>query len=272
MAQMNFSYRSMVANQLSSASSMNRLSSGLRINSAADDAAGLAVSERMRGQIRGLDMAYQNTHNGLQLANTAEGNLSSSSDIIVRMRELAVRASDGTMGDAERGFLNDEMTQLRGELDRISGSANYNGINLLDGSLSAGSAMRFQVGAQGESDQRIEMSIGNMSSRGLGLENINLSTIDGANSALAAIDRASEMISDQRGSIGAVQNRLEHTMNNIGVSTENLASSESRIRDLDMAFEAMRRTQSSIMNQTSQAMMSQAMNLSRGHMMGLLMR
>lgn len=273
MANYSNAYRYLYVNRSQATQSLNKLSSGYRINSAADNAAGLAVSEKMRGQIGGLSKASQNAQNAVSLVQTAEGGLDSSSSILTRMKELAVQSANGTYTDADRAQINKEMTSLKSELDHISGSINYNGIKLLDGSLggNASDGITFQVGANGSADQRIGVSIGNMSASALGLGDLDISTVEGANKALEAIDSAVDSVSGQRSVLGATQNRLEHTINNLDVSTENLTKSESRIRDVDMALEIMNYTQRNLMTQASQAMLAQGMNLSRQNMLSMLL-
>ena len=260
------SARNFSVNNQAAASSLNKLSSGSRINSAGDDAAGLAISENMRGQIGGISKALQNAQAGVSLAQTAEGGLSTSADILTRMRELATQASNGTYSREDRALLNREFEQLKGSLDQISESTRYNNTNLLDGSLAEG-GMKFQVGANGTGDDRIDISIGDMSSEALDLSEINLEDPDGA---LEAIDGAINTVSRTRGDIAAVQDRLESSITNLAVAEYNITASESNIRDLDMAKEVLNRTQRQILAEAGQAAQVHQMNLMRQNAAHLL--
>ena len=264
------SYRSLSTNQTSVANGLERLSSGYRINSAADDAAGLAISEGMRSLTDGLARASQNAQNGVSLIQTAEGGLSGTADALTRMRELAVQASNGTMNDSDRAVLNREFNELRESISGVAASTNYNGINLLDGSQ--GDGLTLQIGAQGSADQRMGITIGDMSSDALGLRDLDISTLAGANGAIDAIDEASALVSSTRGDLGAAQNRLESTISNIEAARYNTTASESTIRDLDMAREAMSQSTGNILNEASNAMQAQSMNLMRQNAMALLVR
>ena len=264
------SYRNLSANQTSVANGLERLSSGYRINSAADDAAGLAISEGMRSLTGGLERASQNAQNGVSLIQTAEGGLGGTQDALARMRELAVQASNGTMSDTDRQMLNREFNQLRESIDGIAADTNYNGINLLDGSQSDG--LRLQIGAQGGADQRMSVAIGDMGSDALGLRELDISTLEGANAALEAIDAASDMVSSTRGDLGAAQNRLESTISNLEAARFNTTASEATIRDLDMAREAMNQSTRNILSEASNAVQAQSMNLMRQNAMALLVR
>ncbi len=256
------SVRNFRINNAATAASLNRLSSGRRINSAGDDAAGLAISEKMRGQMGGISKAMQNAQAGVSLVQTAEGGLSNSADILGRMRELAVQASDGTYSPEDRALLNREFGELMGSLDQVAESTHYNNVNLLDGSLSDGS-MTFQVGANGAADERLGVSIGDMSSEALGLSEININSVEGAAEALTAIDNAVNTVSETRGDLGATQNRLESTITNLAVAEYNITASESNIADLDMAKEILNRTSKMILAEASQASMAHQMNFMR---------
>ncbi|KJL02800.1 MULTISPECIES: flagellin [Priestia] len=331
------------------AKSMEKLSSGQRINNAADDAAGLAISEKMRGQIRGLDQAGRNAQDGVSLIQTAEGALSETTDILQRMRELAVQSSNDTnQNDVDREAISSEITALKDEIDRISDTTQFNGKKLLNGTLgskidtnttnttafvkgvssittsgstaqeyaisvdataktitltgaddskeqtlslkdgaqtlnfsdlgitmktNAGYAItgnetdgkkitvladetKFQIGAN--ADQEVGLSINDMSTTGLEINNVDVSTREGAKAAITTIGDAINTVSTQRSNLGALQNRLEHTINNLNNQSENLTASESRIRDVDMAKEMMEQTKNSILSQASQAMLGQA--------------
>ncbi|MEB6114197.1 flagellin, partial [Kurthia gibsonii] len=216
---------------------LEKLSSGFKINRAGDDAAGLAISEKMRGQISGLNMASKNANDGISLIQTAEGALNETHSILQRMRELAVQSRNDTNVDTDRGNLNDEVTELRAEIDRIASTTEFNTKKLLNGGLSGTSAATFQIGANG--GQTMTLSIGSMATSALGVSNLDISSGGNASDAIATIDTAIATVSKQRSQLGAVQNRLEHTINNLGASSENLTAAESRIRDTDMAAEMM---------------------------------
>ncbi|MED4882740.1 flagellin Hag [Bacillus smithii] len=244
--------------------SMEKLSSGLRINRAGDDAAGLAISEKMRAQIRGLDQASRNAQDGISLIQTAEGALNETHSILQRMRELAVQsANDTNDSDTDRKAIQDEMNQLAREITRISETTQFNGKTLLDGTFS-GSGLVFHIGAN--QDQEITLTISKMDASSLQVGSgdsktgtgINVSTQSGANAAITIIDNAIKTVATERAKFGAMQNRLEHTINNLSTSSENLSAAESRIRDVDMAKEMMEQTKSSILAQAAQAMLAQA--------------
>lgn len=260
------SARGFSVNNQAAAASVSKLSSGRRINAAGDDAAGLAISEKMRGQIGGISKAMQNAQAGVSLAQTAEGGLSGSADILQRMRELATQASNGTYSQDDRALLNREFEQLKGSLDQIAESTHYNNTNLLDGSLAEGGT-RFQVGTNSTDDDRIGISIGDMSSQALGLSEINL---EDPGAALEAIDSAINTVSQTRGDIGAVQGRLESAITNLSVAEYNITASESNIRDLDMAKEVLNRTQKQILAEAAQATQAHQMNLMRQNAAHLL--
>lgn len=354
-------YRQLNSATGSQSKSMEKLSSGLRINRAGDDAAGLAISEKMRGQIRGLDMASKNAQDGISLIQTAEGALNETHDILQRMRELAVQSSNDSNTDTDRGELQKEMDQLIEEIDRIGNTTEFNTKKLIDGSLSgtssttesvafdnkdnsfasvaittagtsedntynvkvtgivrdaagaitgydlswedkagttgtatnvaAGgtqaigsftltlgasvnvgdeatfsaksstfdntdSSLSLQIGAN--SSQTMNVSIGDMRAAALNVEDIDVTSSQSSQSATTAINQAIESVSAQRSKLGAFQNRLEHTINNLGTSSENLTAAESRIRDVDMAKEMMNQTKNSILSQAAQAMLAQA--------------
>jgi flagellin len=363
------SLRQLGANNTNTGKNLEKLSSGYRINRAGDDAAGLAISEKMRGQINGLEQAEQNANDGISLIQTAEGGLNETHAILQRMREIAVQSSNGTyQNEVDRTNLNKEVDALKKEIDRISSSTHFNKIDLLKGSISgytvadgtvaesvasvsvsggnlpdttsisitvgvAGatltvgssdasatsisftaditnvkengtytlkatanadatvedaakwdgvsitvtigalstgaeesdfdlsggdSSLTFQIGANGSDDQKVSLTIGNMSSEGLEINDISVATQDSANSAIEDIDNAINKVSATRADLGALQNRLEHTVNNLGVTNENLTAAESRIRDVDMAKEMMEYTKNNILSQAAQAMLAQA--------------
>ncbi|MCG0275609.1 MAG: flagellin [Thermosediminibacteraceae bacterium] len=246
-------YRQLTVNNTAMQKSLEKLSSGYRINRAGDDAAGLAISEKMRAQIRGLNMAIKNAQDGISLIQTAEGALTETHAILQRMRELAVQAANDTNTDKDRAALQQEVEQLIKELDRIASDTEFNTQKLLDGNFKD---KVFHIGAnQGQS---ITVDIGDMSSSGLEVDGVDISTQTGADSAITAIDNAIKTVSEERAKLGALQNRLEHTINNLSVAAENLTAAESRIRDVDMAKEMMEFTRQSILNQAATAMLAQA--------------
>ncbi len=254
------SHRQMGMNNNSAAKAMEKLSSGLKINRAGDDAAGLAISEKMRGQIRGLDMASKNSQDGISLIQTAEGALTETHAILQRMRELTVQAGNKGTNEAEDlQAIQDEITELIGEIDGIAGRTQFNGKNLLDGSYAAGTAdLTFQIGAN--ATQQMTLNIGNMNATTLTVDTVDVSdpAMFDFDTEVAKIDAAINTVSAQRSALGANQNRLEHTIKNLDVSSENLQAAESRIRDTDMAKSMMEFTRSNILNQASQAMLAQA--------------
>lgn len=251
-------HRNLGANQASAAKNLEKLSSGFKINRAGDDAAGLAISEKMRGQISGLNMASKNAQDGISLIQTAEGALNETHSILQRMRELAVQSANDTNVTADRTALQEEVSALTEELDRISSDTQFNTQNLLDGSFTT---KTFHIGAN--ADQKIDLTINDMSASGLkikasGSGSVNIGNQSGANKAITTINTAIETVSTQRSKLGAVQNRLEHTINNLGATSENLTAAESRIRDTDMAAEMMAFTKNNILSQAAQSMLAQA--------------
>jgi len=336
-------YNKLSANTAATSKSLEKLSSGLKINRAGDNAAGLAISEKMRGQISGLNQASSNASDGISLINVAEGALNETHSILQRMRELAVQSSNDTNTESDRLEIQKEINQLTKEVDRISTDTEFNTKKLLDGTMAttstitsggdfataataseiglsvavgsslatgtysitvtttgaagagatatiededgnsvdaanfmfdytgftavagdytgsidvdADSAMIFHIGSN--ASQNTTLSIDNMNSTSLKVNNLNLTTQTGADAAISTIDDAISTVSSQRAALGAMQNRLEHTINNLGTTSENMASSESRIRDVDMAKEMMEFTKNNILSQASQAMLAQA--------------
>lgn len=249
---------------------MEKLASGLRINRAGDDASGLAVSEKMRSQIRGLNQAEKNAENGISFIQVAEGYLQESQDIIQRIRELAIQASNGVYSDEDRMMIQVEVSQLVDEIDRIASHAQFNGMNMLTGRFADADriggvkvgSMWFHIGAN--MDQRINVFIGTMTATGLGVRQIgtgkfiSLSTADGANSAIGTLDQALKKVNKQRADLGAYQNRLEYATRGLAVSAENLQAAESIIRDSNMASEMVQFTKYNILMQSSTAMLAQA--------------
>ncbi len=240
---------------------MEKLSSGMRINRAADDAAGLAISEKMRGQIKGLNMATKNSQDGISLIQTAEGALNETHSILQRMRELSVQSANDTNTTEDREKLQLEMNQLRQELDRVSTSTEFNTRKLLTGEYAEG-GLTFHIGAN--KDQNVKLNIADMSATylkvngGTDEEALSISTQEDANSSILTVNNALERVSEERANLGALQNRLEHTINNLRVSGENLQSAESRIRDADMANEMVSLNKDKIISQSGTAMLAQA--------------
>jgi flagellin len=246
-----------------------RLSSGLRINRAGDDASGLAVSEKMRSQIRGLNQASTNAQNAISFIQTAEGYLQESQDILQRIRELAIQSSNGVYTAEDRMQIQVEVSALIDEVDRIASHAQFNGMNMLTGRFASPTgentvtaSMWFHIGAN--MDQREQAFISTMTTTGLGLRNIgNLSILslespDEANRAISTLDSALKKVSKQRADLGAYQNRLEHAIRGIDIGAENLQAAESRIRDTDMASEMVEFTKNQILSQSGTAMLAQA--------------
>ncbi|OXS79264.1 flagellin [Domibacillus enclensis] len=232
---------------------MERLSSGMRINRAADDAAGLAISEKMRAQIRGLDQATRNAQDAVSFIQTGEGALNETHAILQRMRELTVQSANDTNTDSDRSAIQEEINQLRDEITRIGSQTEFNTIKLLDGSKIE---FKIQVGAN--AGQTITIQTADMRAGALGLSTIDVTTRTGAETALTSLDDAIKSVSSQRSRFGAYQNRLEHTINNLANTSANLTAAESHIRDADMAQEIMRMTKESILSQVAMAMIMQA--------------
>ena len=246
-------WRTLGETNRSLAKTLERLSSGLRINRAADDAAGLAISEKMRAQVRGLKMAAKNAQDGISLIQTAEGALNEVHAILQRMRELAVQAANDTNMDQDRAHLQAEVDQLLAEIDRIANTTEFNKQPLFSGTGFSGV---LHVGAN--QGQNITVTISPMDTTSLGINGLLISTQSDADAAIDAIDNALEQVSTQRSNLGAYQNRLEHTINNLNVAAENLSAAESRIRDADMAQEMMNFVRQQILLQSGTAMLAQA--------------
>jgi flagellin len=233
-----------------------KLSTGLRISSASDDAAGLAISERLRSQVRSLDQAKRNANDGISLVQTAEGALNEVSSILVRLRELAIQASNGSVSNQDKDTLNEEFTSLVSEVNRIGSSTEFNGIKLLDGSSSS---VSFQVGYGTTSGiDTLAVSLSPALSTSLSLQSLDIGSGGTTTTAISNIDDAINTISSLRGSLGAIQNRLGSTINNLAVTTENLSAAESRIRDVDVAYETAQLTRNNILQQASISVLSQA--------------
>ncbi|MCB9884662.1 MAG: flagellin FliC [Planctomycetes bacterium] len=238
------------------AGNFRRLSTGLRINTAADDAAGLAISERMRAQIRSLEQAGRNAADGISLMRTAEGSLDEVSNILIRLRELAVQSSNGSVSSQDRATIDEEFRSLIDEVDRVARGTEFNGIKLLDGSATT---VIFQIG-YGTTDgvDRLGAALAPVLATSLGLSGLGISTAAGANSALGALDTAIDGVSRVRGRFGAMQNRLESTVRSLGVQAENLTAAESRIRDVDVAKEMADLVRNQILQQAVVSLLAQA--------------
>ena len=275
-----FANRSTGLTELSTTKNMEKLSSGMKINRAGDDASGLAVSEKMRAQIRGMNQASTNAQNGISFIQTTEGYLQETTDIVQRIRELAVQSSNGIYTDEDRMQIQVEVSQLVAEVDRIASQAQFNGMNMLTGRFAKPTgentvtgSMWFHIGAN--MDQRTQVFVGTMSAAALGLRNIGSEEIltlagpDDANRAIGTLDEALKKINKQRADLGAYQNRLEKTVVGLDIGAENLQASESRIRDTDMAKEMVDFTKNQVLTQAGTAMLAQA-NQSSQNVLSLL--
>lgn len=249
----NNAFRQLGMNNNQVSKSLEKLASGYRINRAGDDAAGLAISESMKAQIKGLEAASSNSQDAISLVQTAEGALTEVHDMLNRMVELATKAANGTYTDDQRGNYQDEITQLQAEIDRIATSTKFNDTVLLDGSFQN---KGMQVGTS--ATETISVSIDDMQAAALGVSGVNVSSQTGASAAIQNINDAINTVSDTRSLLGATQNRLEHTINNLDTTAENLSAANSRIRDTDMAKEMMKYTQMNVLVQSAQAMLAQA--------------
>jgi len=263
-----FADRSLKGTQVYLTKDMEKLSSGLRINRAGDDASGLAVSEKLRSQIRGLNQASTNAQNGISFIQVAEGYLQGSQDILQRLRELSVQAANGIYSDEDRLYIQVEVSQLVAEVDRIASHAQFNGMNMLTGRFGrpmgenvVTASMWLHIGAN--MDQRIQVHIGTMTAKGLGIRLmddsfVNLQTPDDANRTIGVVDAALKIINKQRADLGAYQNRLEHSVRSLDSGAENMQASESRIRDANMANQMVDYVKNQILSQAGVAMLAQA--------------
>lgn len=256
--------RNLNTTQTALSASIGRLSSGMRINNAADDAAGLGISENLKADLRSLSQASRNANDGVSMSQVAEGSMNEMQGIVTRMRELSVQSANETLGTTERGYIQTEFGELRNEINRISAVTEFNGQKLVDGSASAG--LSFQVGMQDTSNDRISMSITKLTTSTLGstslhIASASLSTATNARAALGAFDKAIEQLSTARAKVGAVQNRMQVTISNLAVAHENLSAANSRIRDVDVASETSQLTKSQILSQAGLAVLSQANQL-----------
>jgi flagellin len=264
-----FADRSLKVTQGFLTKSMEKLSSGLRINRAGDDASGLAVSEKLRAQVRGLNMASFNASNGISFIQVAEGYLQETEDVVQRLRELSVQAANGIYTEEDRMYIQIEVSALVAEVDRIASHAQFNGMNMLTGRYARATgqnvptaSMWFHIGAN--MDQRTKVYIGTMTAAGLGIRNvgddsfISLETPESANRTIGTLDVALRIVNKQRADLGAYQNRLEHAVRGIDIGAENLQAAESRIRDTNMANEMVEYVRNQILSQSGMAMLAQA--------------
>ena len=262
-----YANRTLGVTQLDISKSMEKLSSGERINRAGDDASGLAVSEKLRGQVRGLNQAEKNIQNGVAFIQVTEGYLQETQDILHRIRELSVQSANGIYTAEDRMQIQVEVSQLVDEVNRIASHAQFNGMNLLTGAFATNSAvgrvMQFQVGAN--MDQNKQVFIGTMTALSLGLQStqnsnefLNIATAESANQAIGTVDAALKLVSKQRADLGAYQNRFEMAAQGVAIASENLQAAESRLRDTDMASEMVNYTRGAILNQAGTAMLAQA--------------
>ena len=247
----------MVTNSLQK--STEKLSSGYKINRAADDAAGLSISEKMRSQIRGLNKASDNAQDGISLIQVAEGALNETHSILQRMNELATQAANDTNTSTDRGAIQKEINQLTSEIDRIRSTTQFNTQNLLDGNFKN---KNLQVGSL--KGQKITLSIDNMDAASLSVNSLDVTSFGAAGSAMEKIQKAIDSVSDQRSELGAIQNRLEHTINNLDTTSENTSAAESRIRDTDMAEEMVQYSKNNILSQAGNSMLAQANQQTQG--------
>ena len=263
-------HRNLTNNNSSVGKNLEKLSSGYKINRAGDDAAGLAISEKMRAQITGLETAQKNAQDGVSLVQTAEGALTEVHSMLNRMVELATQSANGTYSTLNRGEMQKEIEQLKTEINRISDSANFNGKFLFNAASGATEKITLHVGETSDNFNQIGVTLGRMATDSIGsttlgmVADIDISDVAGAKDAIDIANAAIDAISSMRSTFGALQNRLDHTINNLGVQTENITAAESRIRDVDMAKEMMAYTKNNILVQASQAMLAQANQVPQG--------
>ena len=246
--------------------STEKLSSGYRVNRAADDAAGLAISEKMRRQVRGLTQAVRNAQDGISMAQTAEGAMNEVHDMLQRMNELATQAANGSLQSEDREYIQKEVDQLVSEIDRVATTTTFNEKKLLDGTLSG---VSLQVGAEGTTSNTISISIDALDANGLQVASLKGSGVSGADGttaqgAMGTIKEAIKILNGQRATVGAVQNRLEHTVNNLNNVVENTTAAESQIRDTDMASEMVKYSNANILQQAGQSMLAQSNQSNQG--------
>jgi flagellin len=264
--------RNLNTTQAALASSVGRLSSGMRINSASDDAAGLGISENLKASIRSMAQAQRNANDGISMSQVAEGSMSDMQGIVSRMRELSVQSANATLGNTERGYIKTEFAQLSEEINRIGAVTEFNGQKLLDGSASTG--LTFQIGIKDNSDNRLKMSITRLTNSTLGvgaavgsipatvgIASVSLSSAGGAQLAIGTFDKAIQQLSEARAKVGAIQNRMTVTVSNLAATQENLTAANSRIRDVDVASESANLTKAQILSQAGLAVLAQANQL-----------
>ena len=257
-------HRQMKTNTTSTGKAIEKLSSGLRINRAGDDAAGLAISEKMRSQIRGLNQGSTNAQDGISLVQTTEGALTETHSMLQRLKTLAVQSSNGTYTDSDRALIQKEVDQLTTEITRIASQTEFNGLNVLS---KDGQKVKFQVG--NKNGQTISVTMKAMDAKALGIDKLDMKSSVNAPKQLTTIEAAIKTVSEHRATLGAIQNRLEHTIASTDTTSENLQASESRIRDTDMAKEMMEYTKSNILTQAAQSMLAQS-NSSPNSVLSLL--
>jgi flagellin len=259
-------YRNLNSTQNDLSKSLEKLSSGLRINRAADDASGLTISEGLKSQVGGLTVAARNAQDGISVVQTAEGGLTETHSILQRMRDLAVQAGNDSNNADSRTAITTEVGELTKELTRISASTNFNGINLLDGSAGAAGVLKFQVGANGDAASQIDVDLSksNVESVSTAVGALTFDSATNAQAAITAIDEQIKYVSSARSSIGAVQNRFDHAINVTNVAKENLTAASSRITDVDMAEEMVKYTRDNILSQAGTSMLAQANQSTQG--------
>lgn len=262
-----FAHRQVNLTNMAMESSLEKLSSGYRINSASDDAAGLAISEKLRTQVTGLEQAARNVQDGVSLIQTAEGGMEELHLILQRMRTLSIQSANDTNTASDRAMIQVEVTQLLAEINRMQSTVVFNSKKLLDGSYKSGTG-NIVIHSGADANQTITLNIDGMNTTSLGINAVSVTTQPLSETAITALSTAINTVSTNRANLGAVQNRLEHTYNFIKVAQENMAASESRIRDVDMAAEMVNYTKSQILSQAGMAMLSQA-NLSSRNVLAL---
>lgn len=256
--------RNMLSTGRSLNASIERLSSGLKVNSAADDAAGIAVSTGLTAQTKGFQQAMENANEAIALLQTTEGSYNSVSDILIRMRELAVQAASDTLTDKERGYLNTEFEDLTDEIDRISAVAEYNGIQLLDGTAGDGAGlMTFQVGTRNTANDQIQITLDSQSTATLGVDVLDVSNLANSQTAIDAIDTALDTVATSRSTLGSKINELTASVDNLAITIENLSTANSQIKDADIAAESADFTKHQVLMQSGVAMLSQANGVSQ---------
>ncbi len=252
-------HRNLTNNNSGVGKNLEKLSSGYRINRAGDDAAGLAISEKMRAQIKGLETAQKNAEDGVSLVQTAEGAMTEVHSMLDRMVELATQSANGTYNTTNRESMQAEVDALKAEINKIGSTSKFNGSDVF-----SAKAIKFQIGETADTANALSVTVGKLSTKDLQVDGINVKDQTEAQKAIKTINDAIDTVSSMRGGLGAIQNRLEHTINNLGAQTENITASESRIRDVDMAKEMMAYTKNNILVQASQAMLAQANQVPQG--------